>query len=242
MLALRRWPSPGPTDAAIVRMHGFLRFAREAGVDFVPVPLAADHGDSWVELDGVRWELAPWMPGEADKDGPSPGKLLAAMTALGALHAATATFPLAASEAGIQPSPAIHHRARLLATAATTDWETIAQSAAAETNDSEAAGAIRSIAERLPRAITIASHGRQCGRVGQRSATAHRARRAAGALLIHWGSCYGVGRLRGDDGRLTRSRYRPPDRRLGRRRRGVVGRGYRGSKARRKRTPAGRPA
>jgi Ser/Thr protein kinase RdoA (MazF antagonist) len=110
-LALRRWPKEHPTQEGLRFIHKVLRHAAEHGISFVPVSATARDGESFVEQTGYLWELAPWMPGEADYErSPSDAKLQAAMATLAQFHVATANFvaeiPLAAS----RPSPAISRR------------------------------------------------------------------------------------------------------------------------------------
>lgn len=86
---LRKWPSQ-PLRERITGIHGFQQFLSLCGLPVpVPVPALAT-GQSVVLSDGV-WELAPWMPGDADywRD-PRPAKLEAALRMLARVHLAAA--------------------------------------------------------------------------------------------------------------------------------------------------------
>jgi homoserine kinase type II len=62
------------------------------GVDFVPAPLPTRDGATFIEQDGVLWELTPWMPGRADYcELPCYERLHAAMQALARFHLAAAS-------------------------------------------------------------------------------------------------------------------------------------------------------
>ena len=93
LFCLRRWPAGQPTDDRLRLIHHVLTHAAAEGIDFVPVPLSAQGGESFVQHAGHLWELAPWMPGRADyREHPSPERLAAAMTALARFHVATASI------------------------------------------------------------------------------------------------------------------------------------------------------
>ncbi len=92
-LGLRRWPAEHPAPDRLRLIHAVLNHAARHGVTFLPVPIAARNGQSFIEHDGHLWELTPWLPGVADfEDSPSDEKLRAAMTALAQFHTATAEF------------------------------------------------------------------------------------------------------------------------------------------------------
>lgn len=109
--ALRRWPKEHPTQEGLRFIHKVLRHAAEHGISFVPVSVTARDGESFVEQVGYLWELAPWMPGEADYErSPSHAKLQAAMIALAQFHIATANFAAGIPLEPLRPSPAISRR------------------------------------------------------------------------------------------------------------------------------------
>jgi len=120
-LALRRWPAEHPSPDRLTWIHSVLTQAVANGFDRLPLPLAAvgtikpdgvprlrsssaekASGETFVSHDGHLWELALWLPGEADfHRNPSPARLTAAMQALAQLHQAMANF---------QPNPQPHGR------------------------------------------------------------------------------------------------------------------------------------
>lgn len=90
LCVLRRWPSEHPAAEQLQRIHDVLRHASRNGVAFLPLPVVAHDGRSFVSHAGHLWELAPWLPGAADYDvSPSPAKLRNAMAALAKFHVAT---------------------------------------------------------------------------------------------------------------------------------------------------------
>jgi homoserine kinase type II len=93
-LILRRWPQEHPTPDRLRFIHAVLRHAAERGVTFLPLPIPAQTGQSFIEQAGHLWELTPWLPGAADYEtAPTTEKLRAAMAALAQFHIATADFP-----------------------------------------------------------------------------------------------------------------------------------------------------
>ncbi len=94
MLCLRRWPAEHPSPERLKFIHAFLQHAAHNGISFVPVPMSANDGQSFVnDITGRLWQLEPWMPGAADyEQSPRVEKLRAAMTALAKLHVATRDF------------------------------------------------------------------------------------------------------------------------------------------------------
>jgi homoserine kinase type II len=108
---LRRWPA-GRTPDRLLMIYQVLTHAAARGIDYIPVPRLAIDGRPWVEQGGHYWELAPWMPGEADYHAhPAPARLAAAMQALARFHDATADLPIGTHHApdGARP-PAIVER------------------------------------------------------------------------------------------------------------------------------------
>jgi Ser/Thr protein kinase RdoA (MazF antagonist) len=103
MLCLRRWPAEHPSTERLKFIHAFLQHAARNGITFVPVPITAKAGQSFVnDITGRLWQLEPWMPGTADYErAPRVEKLRAAMMALAQLHVATREFePNAATTGG----------------------------------------------------------------------------------------------------------------------------------------------
>lgn len=86
-LCLKAWP-PGHMSP---RFHAgtadLIRFARDAGLAFVPVVRPAPDGLTCIQYVDRFWDLTGWMPGAADfHDNPSPARLRAATVALARLH------------------------------------------------------------------------------------------------------------------------------------------------------------
>lgn len=109
LLCLRRWPKEHPSVEGLEFIQAVLWYVAREGFDLVPLPLENRHRGGYVRQAGYLWELAPWMPGEADYCAdPTLEKLRAAMSALAEFHMAAATFPLADRSPG--PSPGIRRR------------------------------------------------------------------------------------------------------------------------------------
>ncbi len=104
---LRRWPAE--QDATRLRfVHGVLEFAGMQ-LDFVPRLQRTAAGETIVEASGHAWELATWLPGEANfHQQPTAARLAAAMTALARLHVAWEYFPTRMT--GLAASPGIGER------------------------------------------------------------------------------------------------------------------------------------
>jgi homoserine kinase type II len=84
-LVARAWPPGRPGRESLERVHAWL--AEAGGLGFIPVPHSALDGRTLQEAGGQLWELAPWMPGEADPGRPPPpARLRAGFVALGLLH------------------------------------------------------------------------------------------------------------------------------------------------------------
>jgi homoserine kinase type II len=84
---LRAWPPRESSTERLSWIHQLMRQARSAGLDFVPGIANTDQGTSWVAHAGQLWELATWMPGQADfHDRSTSTRLEAACTALARLH------------------------------------------------------------------------------------------------------------------------------------------------------------
>ena len=113
MLCLRRWPPEHPVPARLETIHAVLQHVSRAGVETIPVPILSRDGSSYVQQGGFLWELAPWMPGQADyRRAPSRIRLAAALEALGQFHRAAASF--AGNQGSAEVAPGIQQRRTLL--------------------------------------------------------------------------------------------------------------------------------
>ncbi len=91
-LCLRAWPPEQPSEHQLNFIHHVLLQVHGQGLDFVPAPIRTITGATFVEHDGLKWELAPWMRGVADfHERPTRDRLRAAMQALARFHLAAAT-------------------------------------------------------------------------------------------------------------------------------------------------------
>lgn len=108
-LCLRQWPRQHPDRQRLEFIHAVLRNVAQRGVNVVPVPVLDRKGRSYVRHAGHFWELAPWLPGDAEYHRyPTRQRLRTAMRTL-------AQFHLAASaarhhRASAEPSPGIVNR------------------------------------------------------------------------------------------------------------------------------------
>lgn len=85
-LVLRAWPE-GTSRARVRQVHDWLAVAR--GLPFVARPIATGTGETFQEAGGRIWEVAPWLPGEPDRQAPPPqARLRSAFAALGSFHRA----------------------------------------------------------------------------------------------------------------------------------------------------------
>lgn len=130
---LRRWPVEHPSPQRLQFIHGVLRHAASRGCKFLPIPVTAQTGQSFVFHAGHLWELAPWMPGTADYEQvPSVQKLHAAMWTLARFHNAVTDLNPSAAPGSAGGSNAItRHLVRLRNLTSTT----IANLANAISND-----------------------------------------------------------------------------------------------------------
>lgn len=109
---LRRWPAEQDTTR-LRFVHGVLEFAGMQ-LDFVPRLQRTAAGETIVEVSSQAWELATWLPGEANfHQHPTAARLAAAMTALARLHVAWEYFPTRMT--GLAASPGINERLTRLA-------------------------------------------------------------------------------------------------------------------------------
>jgi Ser/Thr protein kinase RdoA (MazF antagonist) len=84
---LKAWPQSTKESSHLVRMHGWMKTARRAGLTFVPRVNAAGGGETWVRVSDRFWDLTDWMPGAADfHQHPSLERLAAAGVALAQVH------------------------------------------------------------------------------------------------------------------------------------------------------------
>ncbi len=86
---LRGWP-PGAIDPLRLNwIHAELSRIARAGFIGVPVAAATRDRTTWVAWDDRLWDLAPWLPGEANFDrDPTDQRLAAAMQSLARFHRA----------------------------------------------------------------------------------------------------------------------------------------------------------
>src|SRR5262249_11267488 len=86
-MCLRGWPPMQRLPRRLVDIHQLMRFARGAGLTFVPTVWFTPDRASLIEHTGRLWDLTQWMPGRADfRDEPTARRLEAALTALASLH------------------------------------------------------------------------------------------------------------------------------------------------------------
>jgi Ser/Thr protein kinase RdoA (MazF antagonist) len=105
-LCLRAWPETETLERLQTR-HVLMTTARAAGLAFVPAVFQSAAGSRAVAHAGRLWELAEWLPGQADyRDHPSPAKLTAACTALAQLHAAWEQY----AEPALALAPGVRRR------------------------------------------------------------------------------------------------------------------------------------
>lgn len=84
VFCLRAWPS-GTMRSHIATVHASIEVV--AGLPFVPRLVRNSSGTTFVEHERRYWEMAAWMPGEADYwTRPSSGRLKSACQALALLH------------------------------------------------------------------------------------------------------------------------------------------------------------
>jgi len=104
---LRQWPLEHPTPQRLTFIHTVLQRVA-VRLPIVPSPLWSQSGATFHQYGGRLWELAPWMPGEADfHSRPTRGKLRSAMNALARFHIAAPD-----RESKVGPAPAWLDRQR----------------------------------------------------------------------------------------------------------------------------------
>jgi Ser/Thr protein kinase RdoA (MazF antagonist) len=114
-LILRRWPQEHPNPDRLRFIYAVLEHAAQRDITFLPVPIRATTGESFIQNGGHLWELAPWMPGAADYErSPTIEKLRSAMRALAHVHIAISDIEVVASPRLAGQTPAVARRLKLL--------------------------------------------------------------------------------------------------------------------------------
>jgi hypothetical protein len=62
-LCLRGWPKQSLPSERILGLHRLLRFAFDAGLKEIAVPIRALNGETLVHCHSQDWQLEPWLPG-----------------------------------------------------------------------------------------------------------------------------------------------------------------------------------
>lgn len=84
---VRAWPRSLTDSARLHWIHAQLALLASAGDVPVPVPLVTHDQQTWVRWGDRFWEVAPWLPGQADyRSAPHAAKLESALRAAGRLH------------------------------------------------------------------------------------------------------------------------------------------------------------
>ncbi len=110
-LCLRRWPQEHPTIDGLSAIHGLLKHIEQTGFELAPVPLLTRSGQTFYLNEEHLWELAPWMPGEANfLEQPSRTKLEAAVRCLADFHRAAQRYTYAGNGQRKAVSPGLHQR------------------------------------------------------------------------------------------------------------------------------------
>ena len=123
-MAARAWPVGGRSLGEIETIHAWLNRANT--LTFVPVPVAAKSGRTIHEIAGISWEIAPWMPGEADREEPpSLARVRSAFAALAAFHERLGP----STECGFSPGLAMRAREIEDLPQFITSWTAIVRSA-----------------------------------------------------------------------------------------------------------------
>lgn len=103
-LCLRCWPREHPSRERLEFIQAVLWHVSQEGFRRLPLPLETRTHAGYICESGRLWELAPWLPGQADyQTSPSPARLQAAMETLAEFHLAAATFPLPEYGGGAAP-------------------------------------------------------------------------------------------------------------------------------------------
>jgi Ser/Thr protein kinase RdoA (MazF antagonist) len=83
-LCLRAWPTNSRGRAHLELIHRWLAKAR--CLDFIPVPIPDQRGQTLQSWSGTFWDLTRWMPGLAVLQNPSVPQVESAFTALAQFH------------------------------------------------------------------------------------------------------------------------------------------------------------
>ncbi len=84
-IAARAWPTNVQSLQHVLTIHRWLSEAGDLG--FLPVPIAAQDGQTVERCDGRFWELAPWLEGQPERNRPpDEERVQAAFRALARLH------------------------------------------------------------------------------------------------------------------------------------------------------------
>jgi homoserine kinase type II len=85
LIAARAWPVNVQASEHVLTIHRWLAEAGDLG--FLPVPIAAQDGQTVQRCDGRLWELTPWLEGQPEHKRPPAGqRVQAAFQALARLH------------------------------------------------------------------------------------------------------------------------------------------------------------
>lgn len=153
---LRSWPE-GTGVARVARVHAWLRST--ADLPFVARPIAAMDGSTVIGSDGLCWEVAPWLPGEATTGPPAVARVRAAFEGLAALHQR-----LRRVETRVGPSPGLVARRDELRALMEGGFDLLAACLAARVGDPSALdaaawlGLARGLAPRVLATTTAASN------------------------------------------------------------------------------------
>jgi hypothetical protein len=84
-IAARAWPVNVQNLEHVSTIHRWLAEAGDLG--FLPVPIAAQDGQTVQRCEGRLWELAPWLEGERERNRPPDAqRVQAAFQALARFH------------------------------------------------------------------------------------------------------------------------------------------------------------
>jgi homoserine kinase type II len=99
-IAARAWPVNVQAPEHVLTIHQWLEEARDLG--FLPVPIAAQDGQTVQRCHGRLWELAPWLEGQLElNDPPDAQRVHAAFQALARLHRRLAGFATVGRSPGL---------------------------------------------------------------------------------------------------------------------------------------------
>lgn len=105
VFCLRQWPAEHPTAARLQAIHHALQDAESIGITFLAVPFRTAAGATFVRSEDRFWELAPWLPGQADlAENFNAHRLEQTLQAVARLHRCWRTQPW---DGFLQPSSAV---------------------------------------------------------------------------------------------------------------------------------------